>query len=206
MTAPFQISELQSFLRSRRSIRRFKPDPVPREIIERILDTATWAPSSHNRQPWRFAVLMTRESKARLANWMGAEFERDLSADGLDPEVVEKTVARSRERITEAPLAILACLDPTHGDDYPDSRRQEAEYLMGVQSVALACGQLLLAAHAEGLGGVWVCAPLFAPQAVQASLELPLSWEPQSLLLLGYPDRIPQPRPRFPVGEVSRFY
>jgi hypothetical protein len=41
---------------------------------------------------------------------------------------------------------------------------------------------------------------------VQASLELPLSWEPQSLLLLGYPDRIPQPRPRFPVGEVSRFY
>jgi nitroreductase len=76
---------------------------------------------------------------------------------------------------------------------------------MGVQSVALACGQLLLAAHAEGLGGVWVCAPLFAQESAQASLNLPATWDPQGLLLLGFPSRIPPPRDRFPVGEVTRF-
>ena len=82
------------------------------EVVERILETATWAPSSHNRQPWRFAVLLTQGSRARIAEAMGADFERDLLADGQAPEVVEMTVARSRQRIVEAPLAILACLDP----------------------------------------------------------------------------------------------
>ena len=176
------------------------------EVVERILETATWAPSSHNRQPWRFAVLLTQGSRARIAEAMGADFERDLLADGQAPEVVERTVARSRQRIVEAPLAILACLDPVAGDEYPDARRQHAEHLMGVQSVALAGGLLLLAAHAEGLGGVWVCAPLFAPEAVRASLDLPDEWEPQGLLLLGYPARIPPQRARYPIGEVSRFY
>src|SRR5687768_2063471 len=50
-------TELHNFLRTRRSIRRFKPDPVPASVIEEILTTATYAPSAHNRQPWRFAVL-----------------------------------------------------------------------------------------------------------------------------------------------------
>jgi F420 biosynthesis protein FbiB-like protein len=206
MTDNIQIQDLHSFLRSRRSIRRFKPDPVPDQIVERILETAAWAPSSHNRQPWRFAVLKSEGSKARLAERMGIEFARDLTADGKDPETIERSVARSRERILEAPLAILACLERNSGDVYPDARRQKAEYLMGVQSVALACGQLLLAAHAEGLGGVWVCAPLFTPQSARASLELPATWEPQALLLLGYPASIPSPRDRFPVKEISRLY
>lgn len=206
MTLSIQVSDLQTFLRSRRSVRQFKPEPVPMEVVERILETATWAPSSHNRQSWRFAVLLSREAKARLAAAMAADFRRDLLADGLEPEEVERTVARSRERITASPLAILLCLDLTSGDAYPDARRRQAEYLMGVQSVALAGGQLLLAAQAEGLGGVWVCAPLFAPQAARASLDLPPDWEPQGLVLLGYPARIPPPRGRDPVREVSRFY
>ena len=76
---------------------------------------------------------------------------------------------------------------------------------MGVQSVALAGGTLLLAAHAEGLGGVWVCAPLFTPDTVRASLDLPSDWVPQGMILLGYPEKVPEPRPRRPVSEVTRF-
>jgi F420 biosynthesis protein FbiB-like protein len=72
-------------------------------------------------------------------------------------------------------------------DAYPDVRRQEAERTMAVQSVALAAGQVLLAAHAEGLGSCWMCAPLFAPGAVREALGLPDSWEPQGLVVLGYP-------------------
>ena len=65
--------------------------------------------------------------------------------------------------------------------------RQQSEHWMGIQSVALAGGHLLLAAWAEGLGGVWMCAPLFAQAAASQALDLPGSWQPQALILLGYP-------------------
>jgi F420 biosynthesis protein FbiB-like protein len=195
----------QAFLRSRRSIRRFLSKTVPPEALERILDTATWAPSAHNRQPWRFSVLISEKSKMRLAEAMGADFRRDLAADGRPPDETESIVARSCQRILAAPVAIVLCLDPTLGDIYPDPVRQQAEHLMGVQSVALAGGLLLMAAHAEGLGGVWVCAPLFTPETVRAVLDLPGEWEPQSLLLLGYPAGIPDPRPRKRLSEVVKF-
>jgi coenzyme F420-0:L-glutamate ligase/coenzyme F420-1:gamma-L-glutamate ligase len=192
-------------LLSRRSVRRFQSRPVEQAVIRRILEAATYAPSSHNRQPWRFAVLSTQEARRRLADSMGADFRRDLIADGLGEQEVDAQVQRSRQRILEAPLAILLCLDARTGDQYPDKTRQQAEYLMGVQSVAMAGQNLLLAAHANGLGGVWVCAPLFARQTVRLSLDLPTEWDPQGLLLLGYPAKIPVPRPRRPVEEVSVF-
>jgi nitroreductase len=116
---------------------------------------------------------------------MGDEFKSDLIKDGMSPEEADRQVTRSQRRIREAPAAILVCLDPSQGDAYPDRSRQDAEFLMGVQSTALAGGYLLLAAHAVGLAGVWMCAPLFAQHAIHASLDLQ-AWQPQSLILLGY--------------------
>ncbi len=194
---------LREFLCSRRSVRRFLAEPIPRELIDRILETATWAPSSHNRQPWRFAVLFSQEAKERLANGMAADFQEDLLADGLSSQEVAARVERSRSRILEAPIVILLCYDPSDMDEYPDELRRQAEYVMGVQSVALAGGSLLLAAHAEGLGGVWVCAPLFAPETVRKVLDLPPMWQPQGMLLLGYAAQLPEPRPRRPINEIS---
>ncbi|OGO34414.1 MAG: hypothetical protein A2Z03_06100 [Chloroflexi bacterium RBG_16_56_8] len=201
---PFLPSELvQQLIRTRRSVRHFSPAAIPSEILERILETATWAPSAHNRQPWRFVVLRTVEARGRLAEGMGAAFRQDLLADGHAPEEVEASVDRSQQRILSAPAAILLCLDMKLGDVYPDPVRQQAEYLMGVQSVALAGGTLLLAAHAEGLGGVWVCAPLFARNAARRALELPAEWEPQGLIFLGYPEKTPDIRPRVPLATVT---
>ena len=87
-------------------------------------------------------------------------------------------------------------------DTYPDTRRKKAEYLMASQSAAGAGLQLLLAAHAEGLGSVWVCSPLFAQETVQAALGLPKSWEPQAMYFLGYPEEIPQVRERKNLHEI----
>jgi coenzyme F420-0:L-glutamate ligase/coenzyme F420-1:gamma-L-glutamate ligase len=196
---------LHYFLRSRRSVRRFLDQPVPGDILHRILETAGWSPSAHNRQPWRFAVLVSPERKTCLAEAMGADFRHDLLADQIAPEQVEVFVTRSRQRILEAPVVVILCLDPSDGDPYPDARRQKAEYLMGVQSVSLAGGTLLLAAHAEGLGAVWVCAPLFAPTAVQHALGLPECWQPQGMILMGYPAKIPAARPRRSLDEVAVF-
>lgn len=191
---------------SRRSVRRFTAEPVPPAVIERLLTAACAAPSAHNRQPWRFAVLPGLESRRRLAEALGADFRRDLLADGLPPEDAAAQAERSYRRICEAPLAVLLCYDPTGEDVYPDPLRQQLETWMGVQSAALAGGTLLLAAHAEGLGGVWLCAPLFAPQVARQALDLPGEWQPQALLLLGYPAKLPPPRPRRPLAEVARFY
>lgn len=202
---PLTNTNLRDFLRSRRSIRRFKPDPVSDSAIREILHTAAFAPSAHNRQPWRFVVLTDPGTKKFLSDSMAEEFERDLGKDNLPPEKIAKFVNRSRERITGAPVVIVLCLDMSVMDIYPDERRKNAEYLIATQSVANAGMQLLLAAYAEGLGGVWVCSPMFAQETVQNVLELSKDWEPQAMFLLGYSDEIPTLRERKSLEEVTIF-
>jgi F420 biosynthesis protein FbiB-like protein len=194
-----------AWLRSRRSVRQFQDRKVPDSLLARILETATLAPSAHNRQPWRFAVVQSREAREKMASTMGADFRRDLLADGVPAAEVEAQTARSFERISNAPVAVVICLDPGLGDEYPDPDRKQAEYLMGVQGVTLAGCYLLLAAHAAGLAGVWMCAPLFAPLSLHHSLDLPQEWQPQALILLGYPARIPPQRQRKPIKDIAIF-
>ncbi len=149
--APSKIPAMQNsniqWLKTRRSIRRYKPEPISTEIIDQILQTAVWAPSAHNRQPWRFVVLESQATKTKLATAMGTRLRADLSADGMPPELIKKDVERSFQRIINAPILILLCLTMTDMDSYPDSLRQENERTMAVQSVALAGQNLLLAAH-----------------------------------------------------------
>lgn len=137
-------------------------------------------------------MVTTPSVKQKLADAMAIEFQRDLENDGLPPEKIQQRITRSRERMTSAPLLILLNLDMSDMDVYPDKKRKQAEFRMAMQSVASAGMQLLLAAHAEGLGGVWVCSPLFAQGTIQNVLELPETWEPQAMFFLGYPDESPK--------------
>ena len=148
---------------------------------------------------------MDTSVKAQLANAMAIDFERDLSRDGLPVEKIQAQIKRSKERITSAPVAILLCLDISEMDAYPDEKRSRAEYIMAVQSVAAAGLQLLLATHAEGLGGVWACWPLFAPATIQTNLNLPEAWEPQGMVFAGYYEAAPEVRIRKPLQEISTF-
>lgn len=197
--------ELQGFHRSRRSVRRFESGSVSPTTLERIIETATFAPSAHNRQPWRFAVLTDTSTKAQLGEAMAVAFRRDLEADGVPPDVITAQIEKSRSRIQAAPVVIILCMDMSEMDVYTDSRREIAERTMAVQSTSIAGLQLLLAAHAEGLGGVWSCAPLFAPGPVSNALGLPETWEPQGMLFVGFPAETPAPRSRKPVREIAVF-
>ncbi len=199
------MENLRTFLRTRRSIRRFKTDPVPDSVLRDILHTATYAPSAHNRQPWRFIVITDSSAKTHLSDAMAEEFLRDLEKDNLPPEEITKRVNKSRERITGAPVVVVLCMDMSEMDNYPDERRKKAEYIIGIQSAANAGMQLLLAAHAEGLGGVWVCSPMFAQEIVQNALNISKQWEPQAMFLLGYPLEIPAFRGRKAIEEVMKF-
>src|SRR3954452_6434382 len=115
---------------SRRSIRRYRPDPVARDLIESLLQAAIWAPSAHNRQPWRFAVVDSAERKEELARAMGARLRRDLEADHALGDVIEKDTARSYARMTGAPVIIVLCLSMDDMDRYTDEQRNLNEYIM----------------------------------------------------------------------------
>lgn len=201
-TLALSAADFYRLVQGRRSIRRYTPEPVPARVVARLLEAAAWAPSAHNRQPWRFVPLIAARLKEALAQAMGAQLRADRLADGDPPEAVEADVARSYARIAGAPVVIAACLTLADMDTYPDARRRQAEYLMAVQSVAMALQNLLLAAHAEGLGACWMCAPLFSGAAVRAALSLPEAWEPQALVTLGHPASAGKPALRRPLGEV----
>lgn len=199
------MENLQTFLQTRRSIRRFKTEPVPDSVLKEILHTATFAPSAHNRQPWRFIVLKEASAKKHLSDAMAVEFQRDLEKDNLSPAEIAMRLNKSRERINGAPVVIILCADMSEMDNYPDKRRKKAEYIMATQSTANAGLQLLLAAHAEGLGGVWVCSPIFAQETAQTALNISKTWEPQAMFLIGYPAETPETRERKKLEEVVKF-
>lgn len=191
---------LRDAILGRRSLRRYRPEPVPRAILLELLHNAIYAPSAHNRQPWRFAVSDSPERKHALASAMGDRLRRDLAADGAPADVIEADAARSYERITSAPAVIVLCLTLADMDDYPDTVRAHHEWTMAVQSVAMAGQNLLLSAHAAGLGACWMCAPLFCPDVVCQALELPPEWQPQGLITLGFPAQ-ERSRTRKPLEE-----
>ncbi len=185
-----QTDNLDAFVaavQARRSLRRYMSDPVPRPVIEQILTAGAWAPSAHNRQPWQFVVIERADSKKRLARAMGARLRADLEASHVPEPVIAKDVNRSYERITLAPVIILLALTMADMDTYPDEKRSRNERVMAVQSVAMAGQNILLAAHAVGLGACWMCAPLFVPDVVGDALELPDDWEAQGMITMGYP-------------------
>ncbi|NDJ53657.1 MAG: nitroreductase family protein [Chloroflexi bacterium] len=182
-----QADDLLPLLKSRRSIRAYQDQPVPEETIWRLLEAACWGPSAHNRQPWRFVVLTVDTDRSQLADAMAERLASDLKADGVPKELIEKDTGRSRKRLISAPVLILVCLSMLDMDRYPDDKRSQAERTMAVQSVAMAAQNLLLQAHADGLGAVWMCAPLFCPDTVRTTLRIPDDFEPQGIIALGYP-------------------
>jgi coenzyme F420-0:L-glutamate ligase / coenzyme F420-1:gamma-L-glutamate ligase len=185
--------DLHAFLRSRRSIRRFQSDPVPHDCIQRVLETAIYAPSAHNLQPWRFAVITGSAAKKSLAKAITARFRQDMLADGTPEEEIQARIKRTVRRTVAAPVIVILCRDTNVIKAESSVLGRQDEVLMATQSVALAGLQLLLAAHAEGLGGTWICWPLFAPDETRTALGLSAAWEPQGMLFLGYPYEHPEP-------------
>ena len=161
---------------------------------------ATYAPSAHNLQPWRFFVIKNPDVKVRLAKTLTDKMRLDMQAEGAPQTEIEKRVSNSLRRIDEAPIIIMLCRDVTDVRmDTPE------ETIMNIQSTALAGLQLLLAAHAEGLGANWICWPLYATHETQSVLELPENWEPQAMIIVGYSNEEPKQKELKPLNTIS-FY
>ena len=201
-TTPARSNDLATLLRSRRSVRKYQSRPVARELLERILEAARWAPSPHGRQPWRFVVLTRQELKKHLAERMGENWRSNLEMDGQSSEVVNIRLEKSMQRILTAPALIIPCLYLEDMDRYPDEKRQADETTMAVQSLGAAIQNMLLMAYDLGLDSGWMCAPLFCPEVVCAALDLDECLIPHALITVGYAAADPQRRERLPLDRL----
>ncbi len=200
-----QSNAFEQIISERRSVRRYLLRPVAQQTIRKLLQAACWAPSAHNRQPWRFAIVEKLEARKKLADAMAVRLRADLTRDGRPKAEIDADCGRSQERIISAPALILLCLTMTGMDRYPDEHRNQSEYLMAVQSVAMAGQNLMLSAAAAGLATCWLCAPLFCPEVVRKSLSLPDDWQAQGLISLGYPAE-EREKARRPISECTLWF
>jgi len=187
---------LLDIIKNRRSVKDYSSKEVSNEVLFRILEAGRWAPSAHNAQPWRFIVIQDSALKQKLAEDMATRWNEDMNKNGIPKGNRESLIKTSVGRFRSAPIAIIVCLTMENMDEYPDDRRKKIEYVMVVQSVAAAIENMLLAAHGEGLGSCWFCAPLFCQDAVRKILEIPQNVDPQALITLGYPADRPNRPPR----------
>ncbi|MCE3236980.1 MAG: hypothetical protein K0Q50_3172 [Vampirovibrio sp.] len=174
--------DIYELIRKRRSIRKYKPDPVPRDVIERVLEAASWAPSGKNMQNWRFFVLQGKYRDDYLQysqkSW---DTIRPILEKRLKPSLYEFT-ERFFYTLGDAPVVIMAYNKPD-----PEENNQTS---MG--SVYMAVQNLLLAAEAEGLGTCAMGSPLEVKDEVDRFLGV--SGTDLQLICgvtLGYPDHEP---------------
>jgi F420 biosynthesis protein FbiB-like protein len=195
-----QPADLQEFLRSRRSIRKFTDAPVADEVLREIIETATYAPSAHGMQPWRFVVVDSQGARSALGAALTGQMRADMQAENAPETEISQRVERSLRRMSEAPKIILLCRDAE-----AQRAQHPAEEQMGMQSVAMAGLQLMLAARAHGLGTVWICWPLYAGAETRRALKLPVSWQPQGMILLGHPAEEPREKNLKLLDDVTIF-
>ncbi len=183
------MSHVLEAIRERRSIRKYQPRSVSKKLIEEVLVAAGWAPSAHNAQPYRFIVISDGALKRQLAEAMAEAWAIDITRDGL---MIDSAAMRSKvDRFSTAPALILGCLSMNGMIRFRDGRRQKVERDLAMQSLGAAVQNLLLAAHAKGLGGCWFCAPAFCRETVRKMLSIPDDVEPEALVVLGYPSEKP---------------
>jgi nicotinate-nucleotide--dimethylbenzimidazole phosphoribosyltransferase len=183
--APNERDALYAIIDARRDVRRFRPDPIPADVLNRVLSAAHAAPSVGHSQPWRFIVV--RDPDLRSRAMLLADRERLRQASLMAPDSARRLLDLQLDGIREAPLGVVVCCD----------RRTPATGVLGratfadadMWSCATAIQNLWLSARAEGLGLGWVT--LFRPDDLAELVDLPDSVETLGWLCLGWPDERP---------------
>ncbi|MEV6390412.1 coenzyme F420-0:L-glutamate ligase [Nocardia xishanensis] len=178
----------------RRSVRRFADTPVDPERIRAAVAVALTAPAPHHTRPVRFVWVRKRDVRDQLLDAMADKWRADLTADGLDPERVERRVARGRI-LFDAPEVIIPFCVPDGAHDYPDERRRAAERTMFTVAVGAAVQGLLVALATEGIGSCWIGSTIFAPEVARDVLGLEADWNPLGAIAIGHPLEELTPRP-----------
>jgi nitroreductase len=191
-------AELLALLRTRRSVRRFKPDPLAKEQVDALVEAATCAPSAGNRQAYRLLLVTERPRLEAMAEAVRAEVLRLRAAMRADVAPDAAAYLESFLHFSGAPLVVA----PIHrcGPDLLTAAGADPLLARGDQdalaSVAASIQNLLLCAHALGLGACWMTGPLVAAGALAGVLEVPRGWTLSALVPVGLPAEQPAPPPR----------
>lgn len=165
---------------TRHSVAKVKPDPVPREIVEKLLSAAVQAPNHFRVRPWRFVVL-TGDARARLGDIMARSLLQRQPDTG--PSVVEA----ERAKPLRAPVLIAV------GVNKPSEPK--VVQLENICATAAAVENILIAANAMGLGAMWRTGPAAADPAVKAFLGFDADQPLIAFVYVGYPDGTLEPKP-----------
>jgi nitroreductase len=209
------IEALEEVLFSRRSVRRFLPEAPSDEVIERLLRAAVSAPSASNKQPWRFFVVRSEEAIRRMAEAVRR------AVDEVAAHVPEESEAAFRAygdyftrfegaKVVIVPIfrghTVLSHLVDDRLDAGARDRIATMERDSALVSTSLAVGQLLLAAHAMGLGASGMTGPLLAADRLRTELSIPDGWGIAALVPIGYPAEMPSPTERKALDKVIRWF
>jgi len=206
--------DLHDLMRTRRSVRRFRPDLPERAVIESILASAVTAPSASNKQPWRFLVVENRDLIGRMAAAVREAVDRIAVAVEVEFEAAFRSYGDYFTRFELAPLVIVALSQPLTllttltGPRLADDDRQRVVVMerdSGLIGTSMAMQNLLLAAHAAGLGASGMTGPLVAADRIREILRVPQAWHIAALVPVGYPDEEPVPTARKSVDHVTRW-
>ncbi len=180
--------EVMEAIRTRRSIRSYKPDPVDNQSIQIVLEAARWAPSWKNTQCWRFIVVHNNGIKAALADCLIGSIKGGLASKNPAAEAVRT-----------APVVIVACAElGKSGYNGDKLATDKGEWYMF--DVALAMQNFALAAHSLGLGTVHI--GQFDAERTAGVLKLPENFCVVEMTPLGYPEQEPNIRPRKELAEI----
>ena len=188
---------------TRRSIRKFRPDALPRDVIDAILDAARVAPSGKNAQPWRFVVL-GGESKAAFCACMEAGLQREADAPLLPESRGGLPDAWHTLGIMRQAPVLVAVLNCCDGSPFaPSSAGERVSELVNTQSIGAAIQNMLLKAEDLSVGSLWIANTFFAYPELTAFLET--ERQLVAAVALGYAGEQPNARPRKPLESLVTY-
>ncbi|MCH5285827.1 MAG: nitroreductase family protein [Christensenellaceae bacterium] len=187
-------------IQERRSIRKYQDRPVSRDLIEKVIQAGSLAPSAKNRQPWRF-VIAQGESKQEMLAVMAQGLQREANAPLLPGSAPMIQGAVRTMRIMEQAPAVIFLLEPDGASlhDIPDAEGRVYERC-DMQSIGACLENMSLAAASLGLGSLWICDVYFAYDELTAWLAS--EHELAAVMTLGYAAEQPLPRPRLPLDAL----
>jgi nitroreductase len=213
-----EMQALETLIRTRRSVRQWKKQDVPDDVLKKAVELATWAPNGGNFQGWRFVVVKNPALIGKMANAVQSVADK-VAGWPIEAQWKEEIVRHQKKSsfFKEAPVCIAVFVNKYESvmDKVLIARESldpEAKEILvfrrsaptSLQSVAAAVTTMLLVLHNAGLGAVWLGNPLIAKKEIESMLKVPADLNLVSLVAMGYPAESPQ-KDRRPVDEVMEF-
>lgn len=186
-------------IKKRRTIREYLDKPIPEEVLNKIIEAGTWAPSAHNLQPWKFIVITDKDIIESLANILSNPSNNILTG-------VRVVIKSSGRIIKKSPVVIIVLNNAVFSrkvKEYGDDQYFVTAHISEIESIAAAVENMQLAATYLGIGMAWLTIPLFAKDDIARLLDF--DGDLLAVLTLGYPAEKGKSAPRKQISEIVKY-